>query len=147
SPNAYESLKLLREYFVRAGENDPMAKCAEFIAEVKPPLAATRAFYGDYAPAWMEWWVLGAFFAMGERRGMETSMEPERGVDLKFKTQSGTKEVSWKKISAKTKNNDTIVDMRAQLNERESWRGPYFGYAYTKFNSPDKRKALIAFGA
>ena len=75
-------------------------------------MAATRAFYGDFAPAWLDWWVIGAFSAMGERRGMETSMEPERGVDLKFKVQINNREVAWKKVSGKTKNNDTLMDMR-----------------------------------
>ena len=148
STNAYEALKLAFEYLTRSGEANPMAKMGDFIADVKPPIAATRAFYADRSPGWIEWNVLGPFIATGERRGMESSMEPERAVDLTLKTQSGGRDLEWKKISAKNKNGDTLVDMRAQMAaEKESYRGPYFGYAYTKFNCPTKRKALFAFGA
>ncbi len=148
SQNAYEALKLAFEYFTRSGDPKPMAKMDEFIGDVKPPIAATRAFYADRSPGWTEWRVLGPYVATGERRGMESSMEPERAVDLTLKTQNSGRDLEWKKISSKAKNGDTVVDMRLHLGaEKESYRGPYFGYAYTKFNCPTKRKALFAFGA
>ena len=109
-----------------------------------------RAFYSEREPVWTEWQVLGPFVAVGERRGMESAMEPEKAASiLTLQDAECNGAISeWKKISSKNKNGDPTVDMRAQLAaEKESYRGPYFAYAYTKFNSPTKRKALLAFGA
>ncbi len=148
SVNATEATKLAYEYYVRAGAANPMAKIGEFIRDTKPPMEASRAFYSERVPGWTNWHVLGPFAALGERRGMETSLEPEKSVDLDFKTQNNGRELAWKKISAKNKNGDSLVDMRQLLGaEKESYRGPYFGYAYARFNCPDKRKALLSFGA
>ncbi|MEI6233180.1 MAG: PQQ-binding-like beta-propeller repeat protein [Planctomycetota bacterium] len=148
STNTYEALKLAYDYIVRAGEANPLEKMSDFIRDTKAPIAAVRAFYSDRAPGWTEWHVLGPFVALGERRGMEQAMEPEKAVDLAFKTQSAERDLAWKKISSKNKNGDSTVDLRALLEaEKESYRGPYFGYAYTKFNSPTKRKVLLAYGA
>lgn len=152
SPTGYDALKLAYEVFSASEEPDPLAKCDELIRDVKPSLTATRQFYADRAPTWMAWQVLGPYQAVGERRGMEVATEVERGVNLNFKTQQYGREIGWKKIvnnvPPNPKVDSSIIDLRAALNaEKESWRGPYFGYAYTKFTCPSKRKALIAFGA
>ncbi len=97
SVNAYEALKLAYDYFSRAGDGDPMAKIGDFIRETKSPVAATRAFYADRAPGWMNWHVFGPISALGERRGMETTLAPERGVDLVYTTQSNGRDIVWKK--------------------------------------------------
>ena len=89
---------------------------------------------------------------MGERRGLDMVMDPERSVDLAWKTLNEYgNEVGWKKIT-NTKDaynkpsNDPFVDLKRHLSAKEI-KTPYFGYAYSKFNVPSKRRALLLFGA
>lgn len=155
SPNVPAILKMLHAFFGQMGEKDPRACCDELLQEYKLPRDVRRVFYSEFAPAWGEWYVIGPFAAQGERRGMDTTLGPERGVELAWKTMnaSGT-EVGWKKISNKLTadnkpNGDPLVDVRRHLAIPRSLetKGPNFGYAYTKFNVPSTRRALLLFGA
>lgn len=152
TPNGSSALRLAFEFYSWAAVENPLAACEELIRESKPSIAAVREFYSERVQAWTEWHVLGPYPAIGERRGMEVSTESERAVNLNFKAQVAGRDIAWKKFTSLNPQNPkadaSLVDLRVALNaEKESQRGPYFGYAYTRFNCPSKRKALIAFGA
>jgi len=155
TPNAGHLLKLLYAWYKNASEKEPRARCEELMQELKVARDVKRAFYNEYAPVWSEWNVLGPFAAQGERRGLDTLMEPEKAVDLKWKTiDASQKEIGWKKISnllddKKKPNNDPVVDLRRhlQIPRAIEQKGPVFGYAYVKFNVPSKRRGLLLFGA
>jgi len=156
TPNAAQILKMLHNFYAATGEKQPRAKCEELMQELKLSRDVRRAYFAEFAPVWSEWQVLGPFAAMGERRGLDTLMEPEKAVDLNWKTVDASgKDVGWKKISNlidptnKKPNWDPIVDLRKQLAvpKMVEQKGPYFAYAYTKFNVPSKRRALLLFGA
>ncbi|HYG78046.1 MAG TPA: PQQ-binding-like beta-propeller repeat protein [Planctomycetota bacterium] len=155
TPNAGSILKMLHGWYRNAGEKEPLARCEEMMQEVKVARDVKRAFYSEYSPAWTEWNVLGPFSAQGERRGLDTLMEPERAVDLKWKTvDAAGREIGWTKISNallkdKKPNPDPIVDLRRHLSipRTVEQRGPLFAYAYVKFNVPSKRRGLLLFGA
>ena len=75
-------------------------------------------------------------------------------MDIQWKTQcSAGVEVGWKKITnTKDKDgkpqNDPVVDLKRNLQVKGAdVKVPHFGYAYAKFNVPQKRKALFFFGA
>ncbi|MCY3023538.1 MAG: hypothetical protein NTW87_31545 [Planctomycetota bacterium] len=155
TPSAMAIVKMLYSLFTNAGEKDPRGACDQLLQEYKLPRDVKRVFYTEYAPAWTEWFVLGAFAAQGERRGLDTVLGPERAVDMAWKAVNASgSEVGWKKISNrlgadKKPNWDPVVDLRRHLavTRTVEQRGPYFGFAYTKFNVPTKRRALLLFGA
>jgi len=153
--NGAAIMKLLHGFFADAGEPDPRAACEAVLQEYKLPRDVKRAYYNEFAPAWSEWHVLGPFAAQGDLRGMDVIIGPERGVDINWKTvNSSGLEIGWKKISNrigpdKKPNSDPVVDLRRHLLVPKVLenKGPYFGFAYTKFNVPSKRRALLLFGA
>jgi outer membrane protein assembly factor BamB len=157
TPNSAQILKMLHYFYQATGEKAPRAKCEELMQEYKLSRDVRRAYFAEFAPVWSEWQVLGPFSAIGgERRGLDTVMEPEKAVDLNWKTVDASgKDVGWKKISnlvdpiTKKPNGDPIIDLRKHLGvpKMVEQKGPYFAYAYTKFSVPSKRRALMLFAA
>jgi len=154
TPNGVYVLKRVFDIQNALAEGPALAVCEAVMQDARLPRDTRRGFYTEVAPVWSEWHVIGPFAGLGERRGMDIVMDPERAVDLQWKTMNaGNLEVSWKKIS-NTKDDkgkpqhDPVVDLKRHLQVKGGdVKGSYFGYAYTKFNVPQKRKALLFFGA
>ncbi|HEY3322221.1 MAG TPA: PQQ-binding-like beta-propeller repeat protein [Planctomycetota bacterium] len=155
TPNAMNILKMLYNFYAAIGEKNPRSKCEDVIIEFRLSRDVKRGFFAEFAPVWSEWQVLGPFGAQGERRGMDQVMGPEKAVDLNFKTVDASgREIGWKKITnlldeKKKPYHEPIVDLcrHMSITRTVMQRGPYFGYAYSKFTVPTKRRALMLFGA
>jgi hypothetical protein len=158
TPNGIGALKRIFDILNGIGEADAMAQCEAVMQDARLPRDTRRGFYTEAAPVWSEWNVIGPFAGPGERRGMDIVMDPERAVDLKWKATIANggagEEAGWTKISNKKDKdgkpqNDPFVDLRRHLKIPKSvdHKMPVFAYAYTRFNVPQKRKALLFFGA
>ena len=147
APDGFEALRLAFSYLSAANDPDPLKRCEELIADSKIPWSATQPFYAEHSRCWTNWSVLGPFPAQGERRGMEVVMDPERGVDLKFKTQVNNRDITWQNYTPEK--NSELVDLKAATGgaDKDVYWNPYFAYAYTRITCPSKRKALLAYGA
>jgi hypothetical protein len=155
TPNGVGALKRIFDIYQQIGEGDPLALCEAVMQEARLPRDTRRGFYTEAAPAWTEWNVVGPFAGPGERRGMDIVMDPERAVDLKWRTASASgEETGWNKITNKKDkdgkpSNEQFIDLRRHLKipRAVDHKMPVFAYAYTRFNVPQKRKVLLLFGA
>ena len=155
-PNDLEILRQLNTLYLKSlNTSEAQAKCAELMTELKLARDVKRAFFTGIAPVWSEWNVIGPFMASGDRRGMDNVLDPEKGVNLAW-TAAGDgaarKTIAWQKISNKVLKNgkpnaDPAVDLhRFFVMQQKPPESGYFGYAYSKFNVPTRRSAMIFFG-
>ncbi|MCW8132191.1 MAG: PQQ-binding-like beta-propeller repeat protein [Planctomycetota bacterium] len=156
--NALQILQILQALYAQDGDRNPMARCEAVMQACRVSRDNKRAFYSQYSPAWMDWNVIGPFQAVGERRGLDIVLDPEKNVDLNWKPKgAGEVELTWSKVSfAKDKRGqpgDGYIRLLPYFQEklgkdfrREIERGPYFGYAYIKVNC-SARRALLLYGA
>jgi hypothetical protein len=158
--HALEILKYLHRYYSDAGDKKPMARCEELLQKVKLSRDNCRAFYQHFSPSFTDYHVLGPFQAVGERRGLDFFMQPEKGVDLTWTTKGiGEIDQGWTKITFnkddKARHGDPgYVDLHQSFMSKmdrqlrsQIERGPYFGYAYVKINVPTRRRAMLLYGA
>lgn len=158
TPNALPIMQMLQNLYAQDGDKNPLPRCEAVMEACKLSRDNRRAFYSQFVPAWNEWWIVGPFMAVGERRGLDMVMEPEKNVDLNWKAKGpGETELTWSKMSfAKDKKGnplDGYIRLHAPLGEkldkdirRDLDRSAYFAYAYTKFTCPTKRAALLLYG-
>ncbi|HYF52415.1 MAG TPA: PQQ-binding-like beta-propeller repeat protein [Planctomycetota bacterium] len=157
--HALSILQMLRSYYQAAGERNPVVRCEALMKQVKLSRDNCRAFYSAFSPTWMEFHVIGPFGAVGERRGMDQFLPPERNVDLSWTTKAFAEvEQAWVKNSwakdDKGKPNDSgyvnlypLLSAKLEAKDKQTLlRTPYFAYAYVKFNVPSKRRALLLYG-
>jgi hypothetical protein len=154
--NAAAMLQALRQFYAQAGR-DAVQECEKLIQSCKLPREVRWAYYAQYVPSWTQWQVLGPVQALGEDRGMEQTLEPERGVDLNWKAEGPLHiPLVWRKIGRGKDDTDQtgVVDLYRWLVEpldakvkAELERGPYFAYAYRKLSVPAARRATLFFGA
>ena len=157
--NAVAILQALHQSYTQKGDHNAYLRCDTLVRANKLPRDTCRVFYSQFAPTWMDWSVLGPFQATGDRRGLDQFMQPEKSVDLTWRTKgAGENDIGWMKYSAakddKGKPNpsgfvDLLPPYLVKLDPETKGKlekSPYFGYAYARFNVPSKRKALLLFG-
>ncbi|MBE7465656.1 MAG: PQQ-binding-like beta-propeller repeat protein [Planctomycetes bacterium] len=157
TPNALAIFDYLRELYTRDGTANTTLRCEDLMTTLKLSRDVQRAFYTKNAPCWTRWQVIGPFQALGERRGLDQVMDPERNVDLNWKVEGPyAKELTWQALKNESdpkKGKSQWMDVGEALLEpfekdqrRDLERAPYFAYAYRKFNVPTERSALLFFG-
>lgn len=160
--NALPILQRLQGYFGEVGDKDPVGRCEVLMKRCRLPREARRLFYSQFATTWTEWHALGPFLGVGAKWGLDNQMEPEMGedVDLDWTTNGpGDLRIGWKKIVAEkdlrgNPNKSGVVSLHGYLTapldkavRKEVEDNPNFAYAYRKFNMPERRKALLLYGA
>ena len=152
-------LQTLQQWYAQKGDKFSVKRCDDLIKSLKLPRNVCRVFYSQFSPTWMDWQVIGPFQATSDRRGQDQFMQPEKAVDLTWRTKAaGDLDVGWRKYSAAkdekgNPNPNGFVDLYPPLFAKldadtrgKLEKGPYFAYAYARFTVPFKRKALLLYG-
>jgi len=152
--SAIAMLQMLEGLYPKPAQSIP-----ELMQAAKLPRDTRRAYYSLRSTGWVNWHLFGPIQAVGENRGMEQVMEPERTIDhidLAMKSKGPLDlPLQWTKIPVKKEEQypDGNVDAFHWLVEplqgnprQELEGGSWFTYAYRKINLPVARRATLYFG-
>jgi outer membrane protein assembly factor BamB/TolA-binding protein len=137
----------------------PAESIPALMQAAKLPRDTRRAYNALRSTGWVNWNLFGPVQAVGENRGMDQVMEPEKNidrVDLALKTKGPLDlPLQWTKVPLKKEEQapDGNIDAFHWLVERiqgparqELEGGSWFTYAYRKISVPTARRATMYFG-